>query len=166
MKKIKDRVLLGVIAGMLGSVPGRVLNKIEFEVGITDSRYEEMAAKLFVSNKDAHSQRGKAVGKIANGLLTNAVGISTAYTLSATGRDYALLKGIGITSLAWLGIYGLSTQAQVRKSKKPLAALLSYMDHIIFGATTALVVKNLGDESLFPDNQIKTEDKKLPLVAK
>ena len=65
MRKIKDRILLGIVAGILGSVPGRILNKIEFEFGLTDSRYEQMAASLFVTKKDAHKPRGKVVGKIA-----------------------------------------------------------------------------------------------------
>ena len=151
MHKIKDRIFLGIVAGMLGSIPGRVLNKLEFELGLTDSRYEQMAASLFVTKKDAHKPRGKAVGKIANSLLANSVGIATTYILSATGRDYSILKGIGITSMAWQGIYGISTQAHVRKSKKPLAALLSYLDHAVLGATTAIIVTKLGDDSLFPD---------------
>ncbi|EGW36325.1 hypothetical protein [Desulfosporosinus sp. OT] len=150
MHKIKDRIFLGIVAGMLGSIPGRILNKIEFEFGLTDSRYEQMAASLFVTKKDAHKSKGKVVGKIANSLLANAVGVATTYTLSATGRDYSLLKGIGITSIAWQGIYGISTQAHVRKSKKPLAAMLSYVDHVVFGATTAKLVTTLGDDSLFP----------------
>jgi multidrug transporter EmrE-like cation transporter len=164
MKKIQDRVLLGVISGTLAAIPGRILNKIEFEAGLTDSRYEQMAALLFVSKKDVHKQPGKVIGKIANGLLANAVGITTTYTLSTTGRDYAILKGIGVTSLAWLGMYGFGTQAKMRKSKKPLVPLLSYLDHVIFGTTTALLVKTLGDDKLFPDNQIETEQGKLPLV--
>jgi multidrug transporter EmrE-like cation transporter len=153
MKKIKDRLLLGVIAGTLASIPGRVLNKIEFEAGLTDSRYEQMAALLLVNKKDAHKNPGKVIGKIVNGLLADAVGIATTYTLSTTGRDYAIFKGIGITSLAWLGMYGFGTKENMRKSKKPLVPLLSYLDHIIFGTTTALLVKTLGDDKLFPDNQ-------------
>lgn len=153
MYKIKDRIFLGFIAGMIGALPGRLLNKVEFELGITDSRYEEMASMLFVSRRDAHKVKGKSVGKIANSLLTSATGITAAYVLSRTGRDYAMLKGIGISSMAWLGIYGLSTQAQVRKSKKPTAALLSYLDHVIFGATTATLISALGDDSLFPSHK-------------
>lgn len=149
MRKIKDSILLGFIAGMVGAIPGRLLNKAEFELGLTDSRYEEMASMLFVNKRDIHKAKGKNVGKIANSLLSSMVGISTTCLLRMTGRDYAQLKGIGIASLAWLGIYGLSSQAHVRKSKKPGVALLSYLDHVIFGATTAALVTKLGDDRLF-----------------
>lgn len=169
MQKIKDRIFLGFVAGMFGAIPGRLLNKLEFELGITDSRYEEMASMLFVSKRDAHKVKGKSVGKIANSLLTSATGVATTYVLSKTGRDHAALKGIGISSLAWLGIYGLSTQAQVRKSKKPTAALLSYLDHVIFGATTATLVAKLGDDSLFPTHQenlnVGHKDNKINFVS-
>ncbi|AFM39330.1 hypothetical protein Desaci_0257 [Desulfosporosinus acidiphilus SJ4] len=165
MQKIKDRIFLGIVAGMLGSIPGRLLNKLEFELGLTDSRYEQLAASLFVTKNDAHKHRGKAVGKIANGILANGVGIAATYTLSATGRDFYLLKGVGITSMAWLGIYGLSAQANVRKSKKPSAALLSYLDHVLFGAATAALVAMLGDDSLFPEQKIKREEREETIAA-
>jgi hypothetical protein len=155
MPKIKDSILLGFVAGMLGAVPGRLLNKAEFKLGITDSRYEEMAAMLFVNRKDINKPKGKSVGKIANGLLSSMVGITTTYVLRLTGRDYFLLKGIGVASLAWLGIYGVSSQAKVRKSKKPSVALLSYLDHVIFGATTATLVSRLGDDCLFLSKTIE-----------
>ncbi|WP_425800402.1 hypothetical protein ACHOLT_10580 [Desulfitobacterium sp. Sab5] len=153
MKKISDRIFLGFVSGMLGAIPGRLLNKTEFKLGLTDSRYEEMAAMLFVNKRDITKPKGKNVGRIANSLLTSVVGVTTTYVLSKTGRDYAALKGIGITSLAWLGIYGLSTQAKVRKSKKPGAALLSYLDHLILGATTATIISKLGDDTVFPRKQ-------------
>ncbi len=41
----------------------------------------------------------------------------------------------------------------MRKSKKPLTALLSFGDHLIFGAVTATLVSKLGDDSLFPSNK-------------
>lgn len=69
MQKIKDRFLLGIVTGIVASLPGRVMNKIEFELGLTDSRYEQMAASLFVNKKDSHSVQGKIIGKIANGLF-------------------------------------------------------------------------------------------------
>ncbi|KLU67853.1 hypothetical protein DEAC_c02600 [Desulfosporosinus acididurans] len=163
MEKIKDRIFLGFIAGMIGAIPGRLLNKLEFKLGITDSRYEEMASMLFVSRRDAHKIMGNGVGKIANGLLTSANGITTAYVLSKTGRDHAMLKGIGISSMAWLGIYGISTQAQVRKSNKPIAALLSYLDHVIFGATTATLVSTLGADSIFPPHKDRDSQERCPV---
>lgn len=150
MRKIKDRIFLGFIAGMLGAIPGRLLNTIEFELGLTDSRYEEMAAMLFTNRREIHKPKGKNIGRIANSLLTSTIGVTATYVLSKTGRDYAVLKGMGLASLSWLGIYGLSTQAQIRKSKKPGVALLSFLDHLVFGATTATLISKLGDDRLFP----------------
>lgn len=153
LKKITDRIFLGFVSGMLGAIPGRLLNKAEFKLGLTDSRYEEMAAMLFVNKRDISKPIGKNIGRIANSLINSVVGVTTTYVLSKTGRDYAVLKGMGVTSLAWLGIYGLSTQAKVRKSKKSGVALLSYLDHIIFGATTAALISKLGEDSIFPKRQ-------------
>lgn len=148
--KINDKIFLGTVCGLLGAIPGRLLNKAEFALGLTDSRYEEMASSLFVKRKHLNKPGSKNLGVIVNSLLASFVGITTTYTLSTTGRDYAFLKGIGITSFTWLGLYGFSTQARIRKSKNPNVALLSYLDHLIFGATTAALVTKLGTDSIFP----------------
>ena len=164
MQKIKDSILLGVISGLLGAVPGRLLNKAEFALGFTDSRYEEMAAIPFVKKKEINKPIGKNIGKIANGLLTSVVGVSTTYVLKRTGRDHAILKGMGIAGLSWLGLYSLSTQTHIRKSKKPLTALLSFGDHLIFGATTGTLAARLGDDSLFPSKNNNQQNKFLDLA--
>jgi hypothetical protein len=170
MKKIQDRIFLGFVAGILGAIPGRFINKIEFGLGLTDSRYEEMAALLFVNKRDLDEAKGKNVGRIANSLLASVLGVITTYVISRTGRDYAIFKGMGVTSLAWLGVYGLSTQSQIRKSKKPGVALLSFFDHLIFGATAATLVLKLGDDSLFPSKnkqcyQQSTTEDSIPNVS-
>ena len=46
--KINDKIFLGTVSGLLGAIPGRLLNKVEFVLGLTDSRYEEMASSFFV----------------------------------------------------------------------------------------------------------------------
>jgi len=43
-------------------------------------------------------------------MSTTTTGVATTYTLSATGRDYAVLKGMAIGGLYWFGLYGLSTK--------------------------------------------------------
>lgn len=75
------------------------------------------------------------------------------------------MKGVGVASTAWLGLYGLSSK-RMRKSKKPLAALLSFTDHLMFGVTSGLLVSKVGDDSLFPEDKSITEDSELQFTAK
>ncbi|MEW6622649.1 MAG: hypothetical protein AB1420_05915 [Bacillota bacterium] len=71
MKKIKNRILLGVVSGLLGAIPSNILNAVEYNLGLTDRKYEQMAASIFTTQKD--SSIGQLVGALANESL-NATG--------------------------------------------------------------------------------------------
>lgn len=67
MKKIKDRILLGVISGLLGALPADSLNKIEYNLGLTDRKYNEMTSSLVTAKNK--SKTGKILGTLANETL-------------------------------------------------------------------------------------------------
>lgn len=155
MQKIKDRILLGIFSGLIGSVPGRLLNAVEYDLGLTDSTYGQMAAHQFISKNKINTPDGVLLGSVANELIALSTGIAITYTLSATGRDHALIKGMGVGSFYWFLLYGLSSQlGKTPKSKKPLSLLYSLVDHLIFGSTASIIISEFGDDSLFPDSQI------------
>lgn len=159
--KIKDRFLLGVVTGLIASIPGRVLNEIEYRMGLTEHTYEKAAGSIFVQHNEINTPAGKAIGIIANQALVATAGVATTYVLSATGRDNAVTKGIGIKMLYWMLLEGLPSNLGIAIShKKPQTPLLSILDHIIFGASCGYLASKLGDDSLFPD-----ATPQLPLVA-
>ncbi len=122
MKKLKDRVFLGIVSGLIAAIPGRLLNTVEYRHGLVDSKYGQMAASLF-TNKE-NSDLGQLLGYITNQVLTTTTGVATAYTLSAAGRDFAPLKGMGLGIIYWLGLYGLGSKIGLSpKNKKPLSTI-------------------------------------------
>ena len=155
--KIKDRILLGIVSGLAASMPGRVLNELEFKRGLTDQTYEQTASSIFVKRKQIKTMPGKAIGIVANQALAASTGVLTAYVLSATGRDHAVLKGMGVGTLYWMALRGLPSKLGLAlPQKKPLTPLLSLLDHLIFGATLGYLTGKLGHDRLFPD---KTKNK-------
>lgn len=167
MKKIEDRLTLGIVTGLIASVLGRLLNALQYKAKLSNSKYGQMAAGLFISKNKINTKEGKLLGSIGNHILTVTMGTIVTYTLSSTGRDKGILKGIAIGSLYWLVLYGFAPQLGITtKAKKPLTPLLSFVDHLIFGCLSAIVVSKLGDDSLFPDNEIKTDKGNLPLLSK
>jgi len=164
--KIKDRIFLGIVTGVIGSLPGRLLNAYEYRVGLTEVKYGQMGANLFVNEKQINTRGGRIIGAITNGILTGLMGITSVYVLSLTGRDKAIIKGAGVGSLFWLGLFGLTSKAGfVHKSQKPLTSLLGLVDHIIFGSLCGLTASRLGDDSLFPDTRLQNPEEKMPLVS-
>lgn len=151
MKKIKDRIILGLVTSALSGIPGRLINAWEYDKGYTDIKYGQMAASLFPQNQ-TNTPESKAIGGITNQINTGMAAIAVTYLLSATGRDKAIVKGMGVLATTWVGVYGLTSRLGLTvNNKKPLAHLLSFKDHLIFGGLCGLVAANLGDDSLFPD---------------
>lgn len=166
MSKIKDRIFLGIITGVISSIPGRLLNACEYRAGLTEAKYGQMAANLFVDKKKVDTIEGRAIGAFVNGILTGVGGTFAVYLLSMTGRDKAAVKGMGIGLLLWLALFGLTPRAGlVEKPRKPLTSLLGLIDHLIFGALCGLTASKLGDDSLFPDIGRQNRKEKLPLFS-
>lgn len=166
MFKFKDRILLGIATGIICGVPGRMLNTLEYHTRTTDAKYGQMAANLFLPKNLVNTKEGRVIGSITNQTMLGMTGILVTYLLSATGRDKAMIKGLGVGTSLWITIYGLSSRLNLSvKSKKPLSPLLSFIDHAIFGSLCGLFASKLGHDSLFPDINIKNAKDKLPLAS-
>jgi len=164
MKKIKDRILLGAITGALVSAPQQVIDIWMDRRGITDVAYGPTAAKIFLTKKQTKTPGGRVISAVINTINTGAVATSIVYTLSLTGKDYAVVKGAGMGALMWVGIAGLlSNVAMNIKSERPSAPLISLAHHLLFGAMCGYTITKLGDDSLFPDSSVR-EQQKVPVV--
>lgn len=154
--KIKDRVMLGLLAGLVAAIPARLLNNVAYKLGLTDRKYGQMAASLFLpTNKQkVHRRETQIVGGIADRINCGIMGLTITSLLSLTGRDKAVIKGISVTSLAWLTLYGLTTRLGVApQSRKPLSSLLSFGDHAVLGGLCGWIVAEFGHDALFPDGK-------------
>jgi hypothetical protein len=90
MFKIKDRILLGTLSGIISAGIGRIINKINYEKGLTDIRYNPLAAELFLPKKLCNTEGGALLGFIVNNINVAVNSIAITYLLSATGKDYKL----------------------------------------------------------------------------
>ena len=162
--KIKDRIILGAISGILLSWPLRIVNALEYKLGLIDMRYDQISSALFIPRKQKDTLRGIALGEIINIMNTGVVGVITSYILSLTGRDKAIIKGLGVGSMSWVFINGLIANLSLKiKSKNPITPFLALFDHAIWGALCGLFISKFGDDSLFPDADIRKQEK-IPVV--
>lgn len=144
---------------MLGAIPVDALNSVHYRMGLTDRKYAHMASRFFTRGERT------LLGPVANETLNASVGVTVTYALSASGRDFAAIKGAGVGALYWFALYGLTTGlGLLPKSKKPLSSILGFTDHLIGGACIGMIAAKMGDDSLFPDNEIQTAEDKTPLI--
>jgi hypothetical protein len=162
--KIKDRIILGAISGILIAWPLRIVNAVEYKLGLIDMRYDHISSALFIPKKQKDTPGAIALGEIINIMNTGVVGVIMSYILSLTGRDKAIIKSIGVGSMSWVFINGLIANLGLKiKSKKPITPFLALFDHAIWGALCGLFISKFGDDSLFPDTNIRKQEK-IPVV--
>lgn len=152
MLKIKDRVTLGVIAGLCGNLVKTAIDEISLKKKISQRSFRETASGVWVSNqKEASNVKGQILGGLLDFGVGTLGGIASVYLLSKTGRDQLATKGIvsGITiGSAITALLSVFPQNKVRP--KDAASNLSYMaSHAAYGLVTTFVAAKLGDPSLY-----------------
>jgi len=164
LKKIKDRIIVGSISGVVASIPIQVFDPLMHKRGITDVPYGYYASSIFSTKNKTKTPAAKALSVLINFTNSGLVGTAISYTLSLTGKDKAIAKGAGIGTMMWVGIAGLLSNVGLNiQSKKPITPLISFAEHVIFGATCSYLITKIGDDSLFPDKDAKKQ-KKIPIV--
>jgi len=151
MKKITDRFLLGIIAGLGGNVAKCPLETAFVKWGDYKSTGKQKAAGIFLKKSDIDTPYGSAVGAIGDYLIAAGLGISCCYFLTFMGRDKYLLKGAALGAAEWTALYGVMSRlgATAIFPIKPKDALIAFLAHCVFGITKMAIVANLGDSRLF-----------------
>ncbi|PKM88592.1 MAG: hypothetical protein CVU87_07120 [Firmicutes bacterium HGW-Firmicutes-12] len=158
MYKIKDRVLLGTLAGFTGDIVKTVIDEISHKKKLSQRSFRETAAGVWVKKgSEAKSIKGQALGGLLDLGMSMAGGIGTVYLLTKTGRDHLITKGI----IAGIGLgslldFAISSLPQNKIKPTDATSHLSYMaSHAAYGLVTTVMVAKLGHPSLFdkqPDN--------------
>ncbi|MGI6553824.1 MAG: hypothetical protein ACOX2P_00035 [Bacillota bacterium] len=160
---INDRIILGLVSGIIAAKPVELLNMVKQRSGLTDISYAQVASKIFIPEEKMDTPLGNAISALVNNVNASASGIALTYLLTLTGRDKSIIKGISFGSVLWIVVNGLISSIGLDlKSKQPLTHVLSWLDHAIFGALCACLIRRLGSDNLFPDRDFR-EQKKIPL---
>ncbi|HHT74194.1 MAG TPA: hypothetical protein GX008_10840 [Firmicutes bacterium] len=131
MLKIRDRVLLGTVSGLLASLPMLYLVGREAEWGLVNP----------------------GQGLLAGRSTAPTVGIATTYLLSLTGTEGALFKGAALSTVA-----GLFSPAPRPRIPNPAGAqvvgpIMGLVNRALFGGLCAALAIYLGDDRLFPQHK-------------
>lgn len=158
MRKIKDRITLGFVAGLLANIPKAILNEALYRKKVETKRYGEVISGVFMPKRQALSKQGKIFG-VGGDFVTSAVlGIPLVYIMSLTGKDNYLLKGF-LTGVFGLGGFrGLIANVGPGKTypRDPITNITFSMNSAIWGLLTSVIAIKLGDEALFQPDKART----------
>jgi hypothetical protein len=152
MFKIKDRILLGTMAGLAGDIFKTVIDEISHRKKLSQRSFRETAAGVWVKkSSEAKSIEGQVLGGLLDFGMSIAGGIGTVYLLTETGRDHLITKGI-ISGIGLGSFINFLIGSLPQNKIKPTDATsnLSYMvSHATYGLVTTAMVAKLGHASLF-----------------
>lgn len=141
---MRDTITIGTIAGFIATIVMSVFVGIVRLLGYHFITTWETAANTILNKDIIHTPIGYLVGFVAHFTLGSFFGVVVAYTLRITGKDYYLLKGIGVGAVVWLisiGFFMHLLHIQIQGRESPMSNLMAILEFIIQGSITSTVVK-------------------------
>jgi len=150
-KIMKDSMLVGVIGGTIGASAMEFSNFLL--IGNSRSRvsYGRFAASMVVNKYRSTQIKNLLFGEIFHHIVGASIGTVTISLLKKTGKDFTIFKSIAMGLAAWGFLYNLGHKLNLfgNKSHSTTSHYLALTQHILFGLTTATVIKYFASPTIF-----------------
>ena len=141
---MRDTITMGTIAGFISTTVMTIIVWIVRLLGYEFITTWETATHIFLTKKLIHTPIGYLTGFLGQFSLGAIYGVIVAYTLRFTGKDFYILKGIGVGAVVWLASIGFFMHLlgiQIEGRGDPLSNLMAIIEFIILGIINSYVVK-------------------------
>ncbi|NLJ99817.1 MAG: hypothetical protein GX318_01090 [Clostridia bacterium] len=146
---IEDNVALGAAAGLVGTIPGLIINFIFVQSGISKLYAFQISGGIFVPDRANTGFLMFLLGAVVWLATSALMGVIITYALDYTGRDFWWLKGIILTvTLLFIGLYGiLFSMGGAHIVPLDLGTNLTlFLDNLVFGLATAYLSVRWGSK--------------------
>lgn len=140
---MRDTITTGVIAGIIATIVMTLFNLVIRLLGFEFIATWETAANIFLVPQLIHTPIGYFIGWMTQFILGAIFGTVVAYTLRLTGKDFYILKGIGVGAVVWLASIGLFMRflhIKIQGRSEPLTNLLAVIDFNILGVISSTII--------------------------
>lgn len=144
---IRDRFALGVVAGILATIPSLLVNLLSVNLGFARWYSHQIGGSIYLQPGLTDSLQGAILGLLIWFIPAMILGVITSYLIMATGEDFWWLKGIAVTlTCMHLIIYGfLYTLGGATIVPFDFATNFSiYIENIVYGLTLSYLIKRWG----------------------
>ncbi|KJS87820.1 MAG: hypothetical protein JM58_02955 [Peptococcaceae bacterium BICA1-8] len=152
MQRIKDRLFLGLLAGLGANLVKEAIAETGVRSGLTKYTCRRMIPFVILNKKEAKTWKGWVLGTTTDMTIAGLTGILLTYTLSFTGKDYSRLKGIIVSNGILDQVFNVFARVLPHVRKEPNSNLLCRGIHAVFGITAASIITTWGDPALFEKN--------------
>lgn len=148
MKKIKDMVALGTLAGLIGTIPQIILNFILTQTGFSQYYSFQLSGSVYLEKPLTYTFWGMVLGGLVWEFMAAGLGIATAYFINKMGKDFWWLKGIMVSNMImFIFIYGFFFSLEAPKIV-PWDLGTNWgvlVENLLFGITTSWVIVRRGE---------------------
>lgn len=148
---LKDRVITGVIIGILADIIKLISNYIMYLIGMTDVIFWQITATHFLEKKDLFKPVVYFIGVITDITVTGVLGVIFILFIYFLGKDYLLIKSIGFGLFVWVALFGtlLSQEVQQKIPQEPSGIVVTIIAHIVYSLGFAFFTSFLYKEDNF-----------------
>lgn len=178
MRKISDKIILGLVVGILADIPKNIICTSLYYSGRTQRKCSDLAGSLFIPSYKVFTKAGTVFGLICDFMTAALNGIAYIYLLTSTGKitkTNALIKG-WISGLFSFGLMrGIISKigGGIVQPKDIFTNMMMGMSSSIWGITAGLLTLLLGDKDLLESkahnqrnqaDEIEPSPKKLSVI--
>jgi hypothetical protein len=151
MQKIKDRIVLGIVAGLTANLAKQAIEWTAYNRNLAREVGADKGAGFLLPTDKIRTNMGRCIGLVADSTIAAGMGILGAYFLTFTGKDHPIIKGACMGNATWAIAYGILTRMGISSSvhRDRRTTAVAWLSHTTFGITKFMVLNKLGDPSLF-----------------
>lgn len=146
----KNRVLLGVFAGLAASIAKDAVNQILYHLKIIKILFAQYAAGVLVKAAETKSLLGIGIGYFMDFGLSALLGIIFVFLLEKTKPTHLLFQGFMFGIAMFICIYGalLSFGISSVRERPLLDVILMILIHLLYGIVLGLFIQKFGSKAI------------------
>jgi hypothetical protein len=150
---INNKIYLGAIAGVVGTIAKDILNQGFYCLKILKTLFAHYAIGMYVSPAEAKSLPGVIAGYLVDFGLSALLGIIFIFILEKTKSKHIVFQGIVFGSALYLGIYGTLLVMGISSvnERALLDVVLMIPCHLVYGLVLGLFIRKFGKDFLIND---------------
>ncbi|AET67476.1 hypothetical protein Desor_1842 [Desulfosporosinus orientis DSM 765] len=155
--RIKDSVVLGLLSGLIGTIPMDIIDSVFWMFGKHEMLYGHLAGSMIFRPIRTNRKENFLIGHVMHLLTGSGLGYLITGFLKITGKDHHLIKGSFIGMLGWMTLYEFGQRVKwfTLKAHKSSTFYTAFLMNLVYGMTTAQAVVSLAHPSVFNNKKIE-----------
>lgn len=140
-----------LIVGLLGGATGAFVMELSNFLSSKKLYFGRAAASMLVNPARSIRSKNIPLGEIIHLITGAGIGAAFVALLKKTGKDFIYIKGLFAGLTVWVGLHNLGRRMDFI-TISPHTTTSHYrvmLQHLLFGATMAGVIKHVADPSIF-----------------